>query len=78
VPGFSGEAYQRWPRGLAFYYAAASAQAFRALHVSSATLTEALHRTQRANGSWVNGENLVKEDDPLVATAFSLRALNCR
>jgi hypothetical protein len=78
APGFSGDAYQRWPRGLAFYYAAASSQAFRALHISSATVTEALERTQRADGSWVNQENLVKEDDPLIATAFSLRALNRR
>ena len=30
VPGFAGEAYQRWPRGLAFYYAASSTRAFRA------------------------------------------------
>jgi hypothetical protein len=26
VPGFVGQAYQRWPRGLAFYYSAASTQ----------------------------------------------------
>ena len=35
VPGFVGEAYQRWPKGLAFYYSAASAQAFRQLHVDA-------------------------------------------
>jgi len=34
VPGFKGEAYQRWPRGLAFYYAAASAQARYVTHVT--------------------------------------------
>src|SRR5580704_7285526 len=32
VPGFVGPAYQRWPRGLAFYYSAASSQVFGALH----------------------------------------------
>src|SRR5205085_4319986 len=31
VPGFAGEAYQRWPRGLAFYYSSASAQVLRIL-----------------------------------------------
>jgi hypothetical protein len=30
---------------------------------------------QRGDGSWANPENLVKEDDPLIATAFALRAL---
>src|SRR5262249_45506185 len=27
VPGFVGEAYDRWPRGLSFYYAASAAEA---------------------------------------------------
>lgn len=31
--------------------------------------------SQRPDGSWVNPENLVKEDDPLIATAFAIRAL---
>lgn len=31
VPGFVGDAYQRWPRGLAFYYASSAAVALRAL-----------------------------------------------
>jgi hypothetical protein len=76
VPGFLGEAYQRWPRGLAFYYAAASAQAFRALKATSGrSVIGELERTQRADGSWTNPENLVKEDDPFIATAFAIRAL---
>jgi len=76
VPGFIGEAYQRWPRGLAFYYAAASAQAFRALKVDAGTgAVDGLLRTQRSDGSWANPENLVKEDDPLIATPFAIRAL---
>jgi hypothetical protein len=76
VPGFAGEAYQRWPRGLSFYYSAASAQAFRALNLDQGSSTiETLKRTQRADGSWVNPENLVKEDDPYIATAFAVRAL---
>jgi len=76
VPGFVGEAYQRWPQGLAFYYASASARAFRALHVDSGNgVAEGLLRSQRRDGSWANPENLVKEDDPLIATPFAVRAL---
>ncbi len=76
VPGFLGEAYQRWPKGLAFYYAAASTQAFQALHVPvSPAVADALKRSQHPDGSWANPENLVKEDDPLIATAFAVRAL---
>jgi len=76
VPGFVGEVYQRWPRGLAFYYASASTQAFRALGLPPGTMvSESLKQTQRADGSWTNPENLVKEDDPLIATPFAIRAL---
>jgi hypothetical protein len=76
VPGFIGEAYQRWPRGLAFYYAAASAQAFQSLKLDGGTgAIDGLLRTQRSDGSWANPENLVKEDDPLIATPFAIRAL---
>ena len=76
VPGFVGQAYQRWPHGLAFYYASASTQAFRALHVEAGSrVADSLKRTQRTDGSWSNPENLVKEDDPLIATAFAIRAL---
>jgi len=76
VPGFIGQPYQRWPRGLAFYYAASSAQAFRALKLDGGTgVMDGLLRTQRSDGSWVNPENLVKEDDPLIATPFAIRAL---
>lgn len=76
VPGFVGEAYQRWPQGLAFYYAASSTEAFRTLGaVMDPSVAESLKRTQRGDGSWANPENLVKEDDPLIATAFAVRAL---
>jgi hypothetical protein len=74
--GFEGEAYHRWPRGLAFYYAAVAAKAFRSLGLPPpAGVVEELHQTQHAAGYWSNPENLVKEDDPLIATAFALRAL---
>jgi hypothetical protein len=76
VPGFIGEAYQRWPRGLAFYYAAASTRAFQALGQDAGRgVTDGLLRTQRSDGAWSNPENLVKEDDPLIATPFAVRAL---
>jgi len=76
VPGFIGEAFQRWPHGLAFYYAAVSSQAFRALSVPiGPAVAEALERSQKPDGSWANPENLVKEDDPFIATAFAVRAL---
>ena len=32
-------------------------------------------KTQRPDGSWANPENLVKEDDPLIATPLAVRAL---
>jgi hypothetical protein len=76
VPGFTGEAYQRWPRGLAFYYAASATRAFRELHITAGdSVIQGLKTTQRADGSWSNPENLVKEDDPLIATPFAIRAL---
>ena len=76
VPGFVGAAYQRWPKGLAFYYACASTQAFRALNSPLGPgVIDGLTSTQRGDGSWANPENLVKEDDPLIATAFAIRAL---
>ena len=76
VPGFVGVAYQRWPRGLAFYYSSASLQAFQALHLDAGSgVADGLKRTQRADGSWANPEKLVKEDDPLIATGFAVRAL---
>ncbi len=76
APGFSGEAYARWPQGLRFYYAAASAQAFRLLGLPrDADQDRLLRRERRTDGSWANPEPLVKEDDPLIATGFALQAL---
>ena len=76
TPGFTGEAYQRWIQGLAFYYSAATMAAFAAVHKGPAPgIVEGLLKIQRPDGSWANTENLVKEDDPLIATSFSIRAL---
>ena len=76
APGFSGEAYRRWPQGLRFYYAAASAQAFRLLGMPRDVDQDRLLRAERRrDGSWANPEPLVKEDDPLIATGYALAAL---
>ena len=76
APGFPKPTHQRWRRGLWYYYAAASSEAFRRLRVSPPRSTaDALAAVQRPDGSFSNPENLVKEDDPLIATALALRAL---
>jgi hypothetical protein len=49
---------------------------FEALKLKAGTgVVDGLLRTQRSDGSWANPENLVKEDDPLIATPFAIRAL---
>jgi hypothetical protein len=64
-------------KGLAFYYSAASAEAFQRIATSTRAMevADGLRRTQPRDGSWVIPENLVKEDDPLIATPFAVRAL---
>jgi hypothetical protein len=59
-----------------YYYAAASAQAFRLLGVPRDHDQDRLLRAERrGDGSWANPEPRVKEDDPLIATGFALSAL---
>jgi prenyltransferase/squalene oxidase-like repeat protein len=68
APGFDIEpARMGWSDGLRFYYAAAITRAMPRLPV---TLPP-----QHANGSFANSNNLVKEDDPILATAFAIRVL---
>jgi hypothetical protein len=69
VPGFTTVAQQRWARGLRFYYAAAVQEAAPELPVGP------LLGRPRRDGSFANPEPIVKEDDPLIATAFAIRAL---
>ena len=73
APGFIGPAYRRWTTGLRFYYAAASAEAFGSV---SPKLAASLEASERSDGGWRNVENLVKEDDPLIATGFAVAALS--
>lgn len=68
APGFDIEpARMGWSDGLRFYYAAAITRAMPKLPV---TLPP-----QREDGSFANTNNLVKEDDPILATAFAVRVL---
>ncbi len=74
--GFVGEAYRRWPGGLRFYYAACATKALRQLGAArSQSVSRSLQSEQTPDGSWSNPEDLVKEDDPLIATPFAVRAL---
>jgi hypothetical protein len=64
APGFDEGTGQPWGAGLRFYYA----------HVISRVLPELSVELpgQSDDGSFRNSVNLVKEDDPLIATAFAL------
>lgn len=73
APGFAGDAYARWKQGLRFYYASQSSEAFHLLKAPAARYD--LAPLQRLDGSFANPEKLVKEDDPLIASAFALRVL---
>ncbi|MBM3736026.1 MAG: terpene cyclase/mutase family protein [Acidobacteria bacterium] len=75
APGFEGPAYARWPQGLRYYYAAASARAFaKAGMAADPDQARLIAIGRRGDGSWINPEPLVKEDDPLIATGFALLA----
>jgi hypothetical protein len=69
VPGFDerDSPQESWSTGLRFYYAAAISQA---LPDMSVVLPE-----QGDDGSFRNGNGRVKEDDPLIATAFAIHVL---
>jgi prenyltransferase beta subunit len=70
IAGFEGPAYERWHQGLAYYYGAALAEvAFVANRPAPAWDLP----SHPAGGKHANAENLVKEDDPLIATGFALR-----
>jgi hypothetical protein len=67
APGFDVSPYQGWRQGLRLYYGAAVTEAMPGLPV--------LLPPQKQDGSFANSNNLVKEDDPLIATAFAVRVL---
>jgi len=64
APGFDEETDQSWGSGLRFYYAHAISRVLPGLPVELPP--------QSSDGSFRNSNNLVKEDDPLIATAFAL------
>jgi hypothetical protein len=72
VPGFDRHPDLRWRDGLWYYYVASAAEFLP--DPLRAELVQTLRQRQRPDGSWSNPEPLVKEDDPLIATPFALRA----
>ncbi len=68
--GLEAPARRRYARGLRFYYAEAASKFARPSEWRGPLLRE-----QRPDGSWCNPEPLVKEGDPLIATALAIRAL---
>ena len=64
APGFDEGTGQPWGSGLRFYYAHAISRVLPRLPVELPP--------QSKDGSFRNSVNLVKEDDPLIATTFAL------
>lgn len=65
-----------------YYYAASVARAFRAVPTAltgqgdwATALATELTRRQRPDGSWANPVELVRENEPLVATSYAVVAL---
>ena len=76
VPGFDEP---KWRDGMLYYYLAASAEAFRQAKGGPAGWRQEMIRSlaarQRPDGSFRNESFIMKEDDPLIATALALLAL---
>jgi hypothetical protein len=79
-PGrYASEREARRP-ALYYYYACSVARALRQAAGKEATaaaqsLAAPLLERQRDDGSWVNPQGFIREDEPLVATSFAMRAL---
>lgn len=67
APGLDAGPYEGWDQGLRFYYGGVVSRAIPHLEV---TLPP-----QDADGAYRNPSNLVKEDDPLIATPLALAVL---
>ncbi len=67
APGFDVAPYTAWGTGLRYYYGGVITRAMPGLPV--------LLPPQRKDGSYWNSNNLVKENDPLIATTFAIRVL---
>jgi squalene-hopene/tetraprenyl-beta-curcumene cyclase len=69
APGFEASR-QSWGSGLRFYYAAVISRTLPDLPVELPS--------QGGDGSFRNSNNMVKEDDPLIATSFAVHVLTRR
>ena len=80
VPGFKSEDESGWDQGLKFYYLAALARCLRQMPGDHAVARNSIRRTleklQKSDGSFANSSMMMREDDPLIATAFALQALS--
>ena len=70
APGFDDGTGQPWGLGLRFYYAHAISRVLPDLPIELPA--------QAGDGSFRNTVNLVKEDDPLIATTFALYVMSRR
>jgi hypothetical protein len=86
-PGEYANAHEPNREAVYYYYAASVARTLRLLDDFElpddrdwrAELTKELVKRQRRDGSWANPVELVRENDPIVATASAIIALaNCR
>jgi len=81
VPGFEGLPPEAgWQRGLRYYYYAGLSRVLPLFPASEvAPRREALAKhvvgLQTKDGSWVNESDRMRENDPLIATAFAVTAL---
>lgn len=82
-PGFGGDEVSRvYGAALWRYYQFTLAKSLSYLPSESAEvlarqICEGMCATQTESGAWVNSSPLMREDDPLIATSFSLIALAC-
>lgn len=82
VPGFEDDANGRsWREGLKYYWYQALAGLLDQLPEDQArsragTVLAVLTEQQQTDGSWSNPEARMREDDPLIATAFAVIALS--
>ena len=85
-PGRYTEAAERTREAVYFYYAASASRSLRLAKLTdaggkpwAAALAAELSSRQKDDGSWVNPVELVRENEPLVATSHAVIALaNCR
>ena len=85
-PGTYGAAHERNREAVYFYYVASVSKALRLMKAKklgevdwAKDLAAALVKRQNKDGSWANPADLVRENEPLVATANAVIALaNCK